>query len=427
MQRRNLMRRCASSVLALTSLLALSLGGAIMLPGSAFGKSEHDLFEQVGRTVEKRFFDPDLNGVDWQAIREKYKAQAAEAASKAERAAVVNEMLAELKTSHTRLFTADEPAYYQILGVFLASHHELRRRLKAIRPDVTPTYTGIGLFTKEIDGQTFVSGVLDGGPAAEAGLLVGDRLLESGGKPFHPIRSFAGKAGQPVKLTIQRSAKPESRREITVRPQRLDGAEMFVDALNASVRVVEREGRRIGYAHVWSYAGEKYQRALEQALIFGRLKDADALVLDLRQGWGGASPSYLNIFTPRTLSLTVSGRGERPSTFGSGWSKPVVLLVNETTRSGKELLAYGFRKHKIGPVVGTRTAGAVVAGSPFAMDDGSLLYLAVADVHVDGDRRLEGVGVAPDIEVPFTLPYAQGADPQKDRAIAVAVDLAKRG
>ena len=184
--------------------------------------------------------------------------------------------------------------------------------------------------------------------------------------------------------------------------------------------------------HVWSYAGEQYHAELEQELLFGRLKDADALVLDLREGWGGASPSYLNIFTPRTVSVTALARNRARRTFTSGWSKPVVMLVNGNTRSGKELLAYGFRRHGIGLVVGSRTAGAVVQGYLSAMDDGSLLYLAVGDVLVDGDHRLEGVGVTPDIEVPFSLPYAQGADPQKERAIAAALvtrntEIAKAG
>ena len=57
-------------------------------------------------------------------------------------------------------------------------------------------------------------------------------------------------------------------------------------------------------------------------------------------------------------------------------------MVNERSRSGKEILAYGFQQYKIGAEVGSKTAGAVVAGRPFIMQDGSVLYLAVADVFV---------------------------------------------
>jgi carboxyl-terminal processing protease len=92
------------------------------------------------------------------------------------------------------------------------------------------------------------------------------------------------------------------------------------------------------------------------------------------------------------------------------------MLVNQGSRSGKEILAYGFRKYDVGKIVGTQTAGAVVAGRPYIMPDGSLLYLAVADVFIDGER-LEGKGVVPDLKVPVSVPYAQGIDLQKEQAI----------
>ena len=102
----------------------------------------------------------------------------------------------------------------------------------------------------------------------------------------------------------------------------------------------------------------------------------------------------------------------------------MVLLADDGSRSGKELLAHGFRTLGKGPVIGERTAGAVLSGQINALTDGSVLYLAVADVLVDG-QRLEGVGVAPDIEVSFDTPYAAGADPQLTRAIAEAIKLSR--
>ena len=87
------------------------------------------------------------------------------------------------------------------------------------------------------------------------------------------------------------------------------------------------------------------------------------------------------------------------------------------TRSGKEVLAYGFQRYRLGEIIGTQTAGAVLAASVFLMS----LLLAVADVTVDG-QRLEGVGVTPTIEVPFDPVYAAGRDPQLDRAVQVLSD-----
>ena len=117
------------------------------------------------------------------------------------------------------------------------------------------------------------------------------------------------------------------------------------------------------------------------------------------------------------------GRNRTASTYYSQWEKPVVMLINDGSRRAKEILAYGFQQYDIGPVVGTPTAGAVTAGRAFIMPDDSLLYVAVADVYVDETVRLEGVGVTPDVTVPFSIEYAQGADPQKDRAIATALEL----
>ena len=63
-------------------------------------------------------------------------------------------------------------------------------------------------------------------------------------------------------------------------------------------------------------------------------------------------------------------------------------------------------------------------GQPFLLSDGSLLFLAVEDILVDGER-LEGVGVKPDVAVPSDLPYAEGRDPQLERAVEVAAGLLK--
>src|SRR5271168_5544985 len=81
-------------------------------------------------------------------------------------------------------------------------------------------------------------------------------------------------------------------------------------------------------------------------------------------------------------------------------------------------LAYGFKKYRLGELIGTRTEGAVLAATAFLIGDQGLLLLAVDDVRVDGER-LEGVGVAPTIEVAFDPRYAAGSDPQLERAVQI--------
>jgi carboxyl-terminal processing protease len=199
---------------------------------------------------------------------------------------------------------------------------------------------------------------------------------------------------------------------------------MFLDAMKASVEILQCDGVKVGYVHIWSYAAESYQAQLDVELN-GRLRGADALVIDLRDGWGGASPRYLWPFVAPPLTLKITERGAQPTTHEEVWTKPVCLLVNEGTRSGKELLTYYFKKVHRGSVVGSQTAGALMFGRPIVISDGSLLFLAVADLAIDG-KRLEGVGVSPDVEMPFRPEFTGGSDPQKKRAVET-VAKASRG
>ena len=72
------------------------------------------------------------------------------------------------------------------------------------------------------------------------------------------------------------------------------------------------------------------------------LAAADALIVDLRDGWGGGSAEYLNLFNNRIPRWVTTGRDGDVKGIDTQWRKPVALLVDENTRSGKELLAWGF-------------------------------------------------------------------------------------
>ena len=371
------------------------------------------VFDEIWQHVRDHFYDPTLRHLDWTAIGEKYRSLAA-AASDEERSAVFNRMLAELAASHTGHYTPADPAYYQLLDIFSGA---LRRELRRLFPEGQVTYPGIGMFTQRLGDKTFISGLLNGFPAAKAGLRVGDELLAADGTPYHPLRSFTAKVNQEVTLQVRRSLERPPH-DVVVVPEQIKPNEAFLKAMQESARIINVDGVQIGYIHVWSYAGAQYQRLLEHEIFSGALKEAEALVLDLRDGWGGAQAHYLDLFTAQGPTVTMVDRSGDVSVTNVKWRKPVVMLVNGGTRSGKEMLAYGFKKYGVGEVIGTRTAGAVLAGRAFLLSDGSLLLLAVADVRVDG-QRLEGLGVTPTIEVPWVVEYAQGKDPQLERAIAV--------
>src|SRR5260370_7041698 len=148
-------------------------------------------------------------------------------------------------------------------------------------------------------------------------------------------------------------------------PVDLEPTKMFLRGLESSARVIESNGRRIGYVHVWCYAGHIYQRALEHLLSQGALKDADALIWDLRDGWGGAQPEYLDLFNARAPTIQVTDQSGTTAFVNVKWRKPVAMLINGGTRRGKEVLAYGLKKYRLGELIRTRTEGAGLPPPPF--------------------------------------------------------------
>lgn len=327
---------------------------------------------------------------------------------------LLESLLASMRASHTARFTPDMIAYYEALSIYGEGRCWTRVLRKLFPPDGVVTYEGIGWRIRAIDGRIFAAAIYDGGPASRAGILLGDEVVSIDGVAPTEIESFRGRSGQAVNLRIRRSP-AAAVITLDVIPEHIEPTRLFLSAMRDSVRIIERDGRRIGCIRPWSYAGEEYQALLGSELSVGRLKDVDALVLDLRDGWGGASPEYAELFVGGAPTMTFIGRTGRKRIASFRWTRPLVVVIDEATRSGKEVLAWTLQRRRV-CLVGTRTAGAVLAGEASILPDGSLLIVAVQDVRLDG-VRLEGLGVAPDVTVPLHLPYAAGDDPQIDMAV----------
>jgi carboxyl-terminal processing protease len=391
--------------------------GLIHVPTAAFADAERidrgAVFDEAWNTVRDAFYDRTMRGLDWDKVKERHRPQYTAAKSDKDRSAVINAMLAELHASHMFHFTRDEPAYYQLLGIF---QYGVREGIKK-HLDGDIKYPGIGIFSRGIDGKTFVSGIVAGLPGDKAGLKTGDEILSVNGKPFEPVGSFRGKVGDKLAMKVRRDRDgPEM--DVEIQPTWIDAPDAFEAAIADGARVIEAGGKRLGYVRIWSYAGQRYQNALANILATGKLKDVDALIWDLRDGWGGAQPEYLDIFNTRAPDMTFTDRKGDPEFASFKWRKPAIILANGGTRSGKEVLTYGFKKYGYGEVVGETTAGALLAGRGYMLSDATFLMVAVADVAVDGER-LEQKGVEPTISVPFDIRYAAGRDPQLDKAIEV--------
>jgi len=399
------MQAFRSLPLALAALV-VALLAACRAPAGSAGEVEGVLAE-VADTVEQRFFDPTRLPA-FRAARAAAEARA----RRGELSAAVNEWLATLGASHTEFRTRAEPRAWELADVFWESLPGPARE-RAFGTS-GPVLEGIGLVLGEHDGEVFVRGVLDGSPAERAGVRVGERPIACEGAPFRAVDSWRGRAGRPTRLALRSPA--GAGRELVVVPDALRPRERYLAALRASARVTELDGKRLAYVHAWSYAGEEVQATLRELLLEGELAGADGLVLDLRDGLGGANPDALALFARDVPELEWRERDGSVQRSSSAWRKPVALLIDEHTTSGKEILAHSFQRAGRGLLVGARTAGEVVGGSLFLLGDGSVLYLAVRDVRVDGER-LEGVGVTPDVLVPFAR-EAGGADEPLARARA---------
>jgi carboxyl-terminal processing protease len=401
---------------------------------SAAAEAKQDfghLLDRVADTINEHFWDKQrLSEVEWTKLVAAARKDIVEAPDIETAAHRINALLGNLRMSHTGFLTPDDVDYYVLLSVFGSAGmpaQEFNDRFWG----ANVTYPGIGHFAVRLDGRDFVDLLLEGSPADRVGLKVGDEIVAVDGAAHHQIRSFRGKVGHTVQVTVRR-ARDGPVEIIPVKVVSIAPLHAFREATNASARTIELNGRRIGYVHVWDSVGEESANALQGALSkLGvnssverprrgrRDEDApqplDGLIIDMRGKIGGTATTaarYLNIIDPR--GPLMESRNHTPrSTAVRGRT---AVLIDQHTRSTAELFVHAYKRERQGPLIGTPTAGAVSAARAFAMPGGNLLYVAVSGLKVDGDV-LEGPGVAPDIEVQRPLPYSQGADPILARAV----------
>ena len=380
---------------------------------SAVGTQDdgYGLGQEILALLDRHFFDHEL----LQKWKSAGSASELVLACKSGSNLEVDQLLRRIGLSHTLRLTPQEIDYYHLLDTYASVG--LTAKLKALFPDGVVRYPSIDIKACKKGRQIFVSAVADGGPAQRAGLLQGDELISVNDLRFEPVESLRAWVDEPVQVGYRREAGgPVLSAVITPNLSRVK--ELLRRASRGSAQVISWRSKSVGYYRPWSLAGDRYWRLLKETLArtFG---DCCALVLDLRGGIGGASPEYAEFFIGRSPELTIMGSHRQRAAINQHWRKPVVLVIDETTRSGNEVMAFALKRAGIA-TLGAQTAGDVTMGMPFLLSDGSLMIIAVAAVLVDG-VRLEGVGVQPDVIIPHDLAYAAGADPRLESALDQAV------
>jgi carboxyl-terminal processing protease len=397
------MHRFPASLIIAGILMSWCAYPAMSIEDSAFNSS---VLKAVGALVQKHFYKVESLPA-WNAARNSLWPKIILAKNLPELGHAMNEALASLHASHTQFVTTNDETYYFLKTLFARE----RQSTPPVRMDFTGAVTG-GVDCK----PNQVRYVLDGSPAAAVGVKPGDIIVSVDGAPYVGQSNFAGKAGKPVKLEIER--RDVGKTQISVTPIEANDFEQYLAATKKSVGVTTHDGKRIGYIHVWC-GGNAEHEIIEDALGGRVLQQTDALIFDLRDGYGGNYYNDLDYFyRPAAgfpLFKTIGRRGAHEDS-AMFYDKPVVCLINGGSRSGKELVAYSLKQTHRATLVGERTAGYVLGGRLFPVNDRCALYLAVEGPTPDS-VNLEGIGVTPDIEVKQTCDDRAEHDLQRDKAV----------
>jgi C-terminal processing protease CtpA/Prc len=268
------------------------------------------------------------------------------------------------------------------------------------------------------------------GPAAVAGVAVGDRLVAVNGQPLSRTDNLDARllnmVGRRVELTVATGA---TERQVAVRPVTTNTEKglLYRQWVNERRAYVARVSNgRLGYVHMNDMSAE----ALDQLHLdldaenFGR----DGVVIDLRNNNGGFVNAYaLDVFTRRGyMTMTTRGSVAVPARTQLGQralEKPTVLVVNQHTLSDGEDFTEGYRTLGLGPVVGEPTAGWIIYTSNVTLVDGTSLRVPFIKVEGADGRNMELVPRP--VDVPVTRPVGEsyaGSDQQLDAAVRALLD-----
>ena len=373
------------------------------------------MYREAWRLQRDHFWTPDMSGVNWLAIYQRYLPLLDRVATRGEFSDLLWEMQGELGTSHAYEYGGDyrrEPYYSPgRLGADLRYDAETDSYVveRVIRGDVWDEHAS--------------------SPLARAGVNIvpGDRLIAVGGRrvgrDVSPHELLINQAGSDVLLTFVKT--DGTLRSVTVRALYDESRARYREWVERNRQFVhEATQGRVRYLHIpdmqaLGYA--EFHRGFLAAVAY------EGLIVDLRYNAGGfVSPLIVEKLARRRLGYGVSRWGEpepypRESVMG-----PMVAIINEAAGSDGDIISHVFRMMKLGPLIGKRTWGGVIGISPrdTLIDGGVTTQPEFSFWSVEAGWQLENRGVEPDIEVEMRpQDYVAGADPQLERAIAEVLRL----
>jgi carboxyl-terminal processing protease len=373
------------------------------------------IFDQAWSKIDKHFFDAKFNGVDWTKMKYVYRPQAEQAKNRDDLLSVIRQMMGELKTSHLRIWANPK-----------INNKEFRKEIEPIigrqlKKGEVWTF-GSGFEDRVIEGQLVITRVFPGSPAERAGVKTGWILTALNHKPLSvdkPVKPESGNGGRTDTYSFHDHKNTETTLSFPF--------EWFAVAPQSKVdgRILEGNICYIKIDEFDSGIGNWVKQAM---IIF---KSAKGVVIDLRGNKGGFVKEVKRSLSPffredaeygtyinrkgRAKAMTVKGQGQ------NAFSGEVIILADEFTISGGETFCAVIRENGRGRIIGMKTNGYVLfAHPPFHLSNGVELLVPNQDYRTPKGARIEGGGIAPDIEIsPTTEDIRTGRDHALGKAIEV--------
>ena len=367
-------------------------------------KERLDVFDKVWEKINKKYYAADLNGVDWQAVRGKYQPQIEAVRTDREFYAVLKEMVGRMNDSHTRFLTPREAQEFK-----------------------NQQGTGVGLRLGEVEGKTMVLQVLKDSPADRAGVKAGMTVRTIDGKPAAELmaeiaKDIGGSSSERAQkiLANRRLLEGEPETSIAVGLTDIEGKNFEVQLIRKTNAqepkpVARRLNSGIGYISLNTFRGNAFAVFKTE---FEKIKDAPALIIDLRYNGGGSIAEVLEIaglFEKKGTSFgKMFSRSQKTTTISAGgndknlYSAPVVILINASSASGSELFASGLQEAGRAVIVGSQSCGCLLGiTEERELKGGGTLQLSEVGFTSANNKVYEKIGVTPDRIIPVTIQNLQ--------------------
>jgi len=376
-----------------------------------------EMFRDAWRLERDFFYDPDMYGMDWDQIYERYGQLVPYVSHRSDLDYLLGEMISELSAGHAYVYPGERPEEERTAAGLLGCDFILengRYRLSNILTErdwntgvKTPLF-GPGIDVNEGDYLIAVDGVeLDG--------------------DINPYSLLDGRTGRQTVLKVSAKANGDDAREVTVEPIASERVLRYTKWVSDNRRrVAEMSGGKIGYLHLPNTAHDGVREFAKAYYPQIRL---EGLIIDERYNGGGFIPDFMmTILNQKMLNQWKPRHGINWRTPGSAFNGKMAMVSNGQAGSGGDALPFYFQSYGLGKVIGTRTWGGLVGISTSIplMDGGRVTFPEFGMFNMDGEWDVENRGVSPDIEID-NLPEAvmAGGDPQLEKAVEVLLEEIK--